>query len=53
MLIVHALSILLSVPLRLLLIKPICALGLGQFVYFRSGESGEELFGKGMCYWLP
>jgi hypothetical protein len=52
MLIVHLLRIITSLSLGLLLVEPVLTLRLGQLVYLRTSESGEEFFGKGMRDWL-
>ena len=46
MLIIHALRVLLGMPLRLLAVKPVLAFCLSELVDLCACEAGEELFGE-------
>lgn len=47
-LVVHLLSVPLSVALGLLAVDPVSALGLGELVDLAADEAGEELLGEGV-----
>lgn len=46
MFVVHVLRLLLGLPLGLLPVEPVLALGLGKFIDFGAGKSSEEFFGE-------